>query len=315
MSNVENVENVENVKNINDVENINDELDKKISKILTKYKKSTNYNITNLVLSGGGLKGISTIGALKIFNDNKILDDITTIAGTSVGALIAGLYCIGYSFDEICKLIMKLDIENIICPNPVNILDYYALDTGERFEYVLTKIIESKKLKKTISLKEVYEIKKINLIITGACLNDGQIYYFSHINNPDMPLITCIRISASIPIIFKPVTYCGKTYVDGGIIDNYPMHLFKNDMSRTLGIYVQDSIEYKNEINSIEKYAYSLLKCTLGGQINQTYFCTDNSLIIETPHVYVTEKIDIDTKKKLYFIGCEKAKQFIKKIK
>lgn len=293
--------------------NINEELDKKIGKVLTKYKKNTDHRITNLVLSGGGLKGLATIGALKALNDNKLLDGIKSIACSSIGALIAGLYCIGYTFEEIYKLILKLDIENIVCANAENLLNYYALDNGKRFEYVLTKIIESKNLNKMITLKEVYEIRKINLTITGTCLNDSQIYYFSHIITPDMPLLVCIRISTSIPIIFKPVIYNNKTYVDGSVLDNYPLHLFQNDMTRTLGIYLKDIRTYKQQINNIESYGYALLECLLESQINQTYFGADNTMLLEMSCVSVIEKVDQKTKKEMYTIGYEKAKEYIKK--
>lgn len=291
--------------------NINEELDTKISKILTKYKKNTDTYITNLVLSGGGLKGLATLAAIKVFYDNKLLDNLTSIAASSVGALIAGLYCIGYTFDELYKLVMKLDIDNIVCANPANFLDCFALDTGERFEYVITKIIESKNLKKTITLKEVYEIRKINLVIACTCLNTGQICYFSHISTPDIPLLTCIRMSTSIPIIFKPVIYKGNTYVDGSVMDNYPIHLFKNDLARTIGIYVKDAYSYKTQINSIESYAYSLLECALEGQTISTHFCEDNTLVIELPYTSLIDGIDMKTKKSIYLIGHEKAKQYV----
>ncbi len=293
--------------------NINDELDKKISKVLTKYKKNINSGVTNLVLSGGGAKGIAMAGALKELYNNKMLNDIESIAATSAGAIIAGLYCIGYSFDEICKFILKLDVSNVVVPNPANIIDSYALDTGERMEYVLTKMIESKNLNKNITLKEVYNIKKINLIITATCLNDSQIYYNSHITAPDMPLLVCIRMSSAIPIIFKPISYKDKMFIDGGFMDIYPINVFENDMKRTLGILVQDSHVYKPKITDIETFAYSLLECALEGQIyNLIKMYSANTLIITLPQVNLLGGLNTKIKKELYNNGCDAAKQFIK---
>lgn len=299
---------------------INNKLDEKITKIISNYKKKSNQNIangiinniTNLVLSGGGFRGIAILGALKIFNELHLLDNVQTIATSSVGSLIAGLYCMGYNIEELQKIILNLEIDKVICFNPANLFDSFALDTGERFEFVISKIIESKKFSKNITLKEVYNIKKIKLIITGTCLNDSQVHYFSHINYPDMPLLTCIRLSTSVPFIFKPVLYKNKTYVDGSVMDNYPIHLFKNEMENTIGIYVKDSHEYKHDIFDIQNYTYSVFECALEGQTQQTCFFPDNSLIIELPYVSLVGKIETKTKKELFVIGCEKAKQFIK---
>lgn len=293
--------------------NINDELDKKLSKILIKYKNNKNKEITNLVLSGGGLKGLATLGALKYLFEKDILQNLKSIAGTSAGAIIGALYCVGYSFEEMFKIFLKLDYTNIIIPNPANILESFSLDTGERIEFVLTKLIESKNLKKTITLKEVYNICKINLIITATCLNDNQVYYFSHINSPDMPLLTSIRMSSAVPIIFKPILYKEKMYIDGGIIDNYPMVLFKNDIDRTLGIYVKDLNSYKKSIDSIESYARSLFECAMEG--NALTFLNNyknNTILIELPHMSLLENIDEKTKKKIHTIGYETTKKILK---
>ena len=294
------------------LENLNNKIDNKILNILKKQKINDGSKLINLVLSGGGFRGIGITGAFKIFNDSKLFDNLQNIACTSVGALIGGLYCIGYSPDELSKIILKLDIEKIICPNPNNFIQHLSLDDGERFEFVIGKLIEAKKLNKNITLKEVYNIKKINLIITGTCLNDSDIYYFTHLNNPDMPLLTCIRISTSVPFIFKPVVYKNKTYVDGGLMDNYPMHLFKNDINNTIGIYVKDIHKYKDNFENIQTHLFSIFECALEGQTMQTCFFPENTLMIELPYVSMIDKIETKTKKELFFIGCEKAKHFIK---
>lgn len=297
------------MENIN---NINNELDKKISKVLTKYKKNSNTYITNLVLSGGGLRGIAILGALKVLHDNKLLHNITSIAATSAGALVAAMYCVGYSIDEICKLHMKLDFAKLIVPDPTNILGSYSLDNGERMEFVLTKLIESKGLNKNITLKEVYNIRKINLTVTATCLNDSQVYYHSHITTPDMPILLCLRMSSAVPIIFKPIVYKNRTFVDGALIDNYPIQVFKDDMARTLGIYVKSEYKYKPAIDNLESYAYSILECAMAGQAytyEQAY--KDCTLVIELPQISMLSNIDNKIKKQLFTIGCEATKEFI----
>ena len=279
------------------VTNINNELDNKISKILTKYKKNDNTKITNLVLSGGGIKGIAIAGSLKTLHENMLLDNIESIAEI--------LSCI-----EVFAL--KLNFSDLIVPNPANILESLSLDTGERAEFVLTKMIESKGLNKNITLKEVYNIKKIKLIMTATCLNNSQIYYNSYITTPDMPLLTCMMMTSAVPIIFKPIKYKDKSYIDGGIMDNYPIHLFKDDIKRTLGIYVKSCCEYKHSIADIASYASSILTCAAEGQaLNYIQTYSNNSLVIELTTMSLLNAIDIKIKKEIYNTGCEITKQYI----
>ncbi len=103
--------------------NINDYLDKKINKITSSYKiKSTNIVKKNLILNGGGVKGIVHIGALKALDEKNMLKNITTIVGTSIGGIIGGLYCIGYSPDELFKFVNLFDLKNLRSLNPSNII-------------------------------------------------------------------------------------------------------------------------------------------------------------------------------------------------
>ena len=94
--------------------NINQSTDEKIKKIIYKYNiNQNNKTIKNLILSGGGIRGIAHIGALKALYELNILKNITTIAGASIGGIIAGLYCAGYTPDEMFKIIDLLDMKNL----------------------------------------------------------------------------------------------------------------------------------------------------------------------------------------------------------
>jgi len=80
--------------NIHNTLDINVQLDDQINKILNKrIDKKTK---TTLVLSGGSMKGIAQIGAMHCLKKNNLLNDIKTIAATSVGSIIGLLYSIGY---------------------------------------------------------------------------------------------------------------------------------------------------------------------------------------------------------------------------
>jgi NTE family protein len=295
--------------------NINNDLDNKICKILSKYNKNIDKSIKNLVLSGGGVKGYASVAVLQELYDNNLLNNVTTIASTSIGSVISAMYCIGYSFNDIQKVFLSLDISNMMSPDPTNIIEDYSLDNGEKIEFVLNKIFESKNLKKTITLKEVYEISKIKQIITATCLNDSQVYYFSHTSDPDMMLITLIRMSTAVPIIFKPIIYNNKMFIDGGIIDNYPIHLFNDDMDRTLGIYLKDKCEYHKDINNIETFMLSVIQCVIKGHnFHNIKNYEKNTIILDLPYVSLMQKQEDKIKNQMISIGKEECKKYIKSL-
>lgn len=293
--------------------NKNMELDKKISEILPKYKNNTSDNIINLAISGGGVKGLAIIGALKMLKEKGLLDNIQEIACTSAGAIVATMYCLGYTFDGLFNFFNMLDVASVVSIDPTKFIDCYAFDDGLRTEFVLAKMIEAKNVSKEITLSELYEKSKITLHITGSCINDSQAYYFSHINNPNMPVLTCLKITSAIPIVYKPVIYEGKTYVDGSCTDNYPIHLFKDNINKTIGIYVKDAVKFKKEINNLEEYLFSLIGClTEGVSSNLVDGYEKQSIIINLPSAQIVgQKISTKLKKELFVTGYSEAKKFI----
>jgi predicted acylesterase/phospholipase RssA len=95
---------------------INDYIDKQINGVLGK----THGDIpkTTVVLSGGGIKGIAHIGALKALEEKQILKNIKVFAGTSIGGMIAALYIIGYTPDEMYNFIELFNIKKMRLLDP-----------------------------------------------------------------------------------------------------------------------------------------------------------------------------------------------------
>ena len=243
-----------------------DKLDKEIYELLEKTKKKDNKkNI--LVMSGGGIKGIGHIGALKALQDLNYLSNINIIAGTSIGALLGFMLVIGYKPDELFNFIMIFDIQKIFSIVPANIFKYYGLDNGDNIMLVISKLIIAKKLDPEITFIELYKKTLIKLIITSSCINDKKIYYFSHETYPNMQVLKAIRMSISIPIYFAPVTYENQIYIDGGCIDNYPIQLFNNDLDNVIGLYVSANYSYTQNINNIEDFLTNMIQCLFEGVV------------------------------------------------
>jgi NTE family protein len=236
-------------------------LEEEINQILNKRVKKIK---DTLVLSGGGLKGISQLGALHCLEQNNLLDDIRTIAGTSVGSMIGLMHIIGYQPLEVFNFLRMVELKHVKKLDPMNIIAKYGLDDGERMMLVLRKLITAKKFDPEMTFNDLNRMTNINFIVTGTCINEKKVYYFSHITFPNMPVLQAIRISISVPILFTPVLFENKVFVDGACIDNFPIHLFEHRMENVIGIHVAD---YRNvtEIKFIDQYIVNVIQCLLEG--------------------------------------------------
>jgi NTE family protein len=244
---------------------VNLKIDNKINAILGKSTNSSSNTKNILILSGGGIKGIAHIGALKALEEKNILQNITTIAGTSIGGLIASLIVIGYTADELYSFIQLFDLSKIKSINPSKLLTKHGLDDGSKLIFVLETMFEGKNISKHITFLELWNKTKIKLILTTACLNDKQPYYLSHITYPTMPIIFAIRMTTSLPIWFIPVEYNNKLFVDGGCIDNYPIQLFEKNLDNVIGIYLSENREYCENILNTEDFLINLMQCFFEG--------------------------------------------------
>lgn len=244
---------------------INDILDSEINNLLNK--KSTSKHVKDiLVLSGGSIKGIAQLGALHCLKKNKIIDkNIKTIASTSAGAITGVLYCVGYQPLEIYKILKLVDFGMIKNINPENIMSKYGLDDGVRVMLVIKKLITAKGYDQNITFLQLYKKTGITFIVTGTCINDKKIYYFSHKTSPNMIVMEAIRISISVPILFTPYEYEGKMFIDGGCIDNFPIHLFEKDIERVIGIYLTEERQKIHQIKYIDQYLIHMIDCLFEG--------------------------------------------------
>ncbi len=216
-----------------------------------------------LVLSGGGIKGLATLGALKCLMDNDIIVKPDIICGTSVGSIIALYLAIGYTPLDIYNLLLSIEFSQLITPDIDNFFDEtcFGFNSPDPIMYIVSTLLEKKNVNKKITFKELYEKFKTKLIITGTCVNDANPYYFSIDKNPDMQVLKAIRISISIPIFFKPFKFDNKIWIDGACTDNYPIQLFNDKLSDVIGILLDDFNEYIHNFEGVDKYFLRIIKC------------------------------------------------------
>ncbi len=216
-----------------------------------------------LVLSGGGAKGLAHIGVLKVLEKAGIVPDYIT--GTSMGSIIGGLYAIGYSPDELEKIVNEINWDAILSNTiPLNQITYEEKEYYARYiaelpvEGVKVKLprglIEGQKLSELLIrlTRPVHEIHNFHdLPVPFACvatdLETGDPEMLDHGSLPN-----AIRASMAIPSIFTPVELDGKLLVDGGMVRNFPVEEVINmGADIVIGVFVSNDALPKEELNSI----------------------------------------------------------------
>lgn len=230
-----------------------------------------------LVLSGGSTKGVAQLGAMHCLKKYGMLSNVKIIAATSVGSMNGLLYSIGYQPLELYKFLRLVDFERVKNIDIHNVITKYGLDDGSRMIFIIRKLMSAKEYDPDITFVDLHAKTGITFIVSGACINDKKVYYFSHINNPNMKVIDAVRISTAFPIAFTPFMYDGKMFIDGACIDNFPIHLFNNEIDRVVGIYVAECRKIVNEIKNIEDYLINMMECLFEGVVyrdtNNTHKC------------------------------------------
>lgn len=270
-------------------------------------------NKTVLVLSGGGTKGISHLGALHALEENSILNNINTISCSSVGAVIGTLYSIGYRPIELNEIFMESNFSKMKSPQKGGIFTHYGIDNGNRFMKVVTELMKAKGINSEITFEEHFALTNKKLIITGSCLDDRKIYYFSKDTYPKMLVSKAIRISIAFPFFFTPIDFEGKLFSDGGCIDNYPISIIENKLNEIIGIYLSDAKTEVKKVDSFEQFIYSSIECIFEGRHLSILRGYEN----QTIHVKVTKSnfMDFDISKQsiklLFDQGYDHAIKFI----
>ena len=218
-----------------------------------------------VVLSGGGAKGVAHIGVLKVLEEAEI--PIDYIAGTSMGAIIGGLYSIGWTTDELDSLVRNQDWLSLLSDRiprrnqllaEREIADKYILSVplslDKKFSLPSGVLAGQSVLNLLNEMTLGYHDESLNfdsLPIPFACVAydmvKGQEVVYRSGNLP-----TAIRASMSIPGAFAPVVRDSMILVDGGIYNNFPVDVAK-DMGADIiiGVDLSSGPQDMESLNSL----------------------------------------------------------------
>jgi NTE family protein len=246
-------------------------MDKKDSSTEPKVE-SVEKVVNHLVISGGGVKGISFCGAFRMIKElhesGKILLDLKSICGVSVGSIIGLMYTIGYTYTEMEKVILDTNLNSLKHVRIYNMISNYGLDSGKELLQWITSLLTSKGYSTNLTFSELYDKTGINFRVVATNLNKHSQVIFDKDSYPDFHVLLAVRMSFSIPFVFGRVKYKGETFVDGALINNFPIDIYKHNLNTTLGLCIitDDDSDYDvldNNIDSFEDYVNNVLKCFL----------------------------------------------------
>lgn len=170
-----------------------------------------------LVFSGGGMRGAAHIGAIKALEEQAIFP--THIACSSVGAIVGALYAFGYNSEDILKFFKSIQFFDIkkFALNKPGFID------AEKFYSDFNEYLK----------EDDFSFLKKKLFITATNILNGKVKIFKQ-----GELIKPVLASAAFPGLFAPVKIKNSYYIDGGVLNNFPVHAIKSKCDIIIGVYV-----------------------------------------------------------------------------
>jgi len=214
-----------------------------------------------LVLSGGGAKGFAHIGVLKVLEQAGVKIDY--IGGTSMGAVVGGLYACGYSATQIDSIFYNTNFDELLQDYiPRSSKSFYEKRNDEMYAISLP----FHKLKIGIPIALSKGMYNYNLL----CKLTHKVRHVKDFNKLPIPflcvatdiekgnpvvlqsgyLAQAMLASSAFPSLFSPVEIEGKLLVDGGVVNNYPVEeVRKMGADIIIGVDVQDDLKDRKSLN------------------------------------------------------------------
>lgn len=215
--------------------------------ILLVNSGTTQAQRVGVVLSGGGSRGVTHVGVLKALEENGI--PIDYIAGTSMGAIIGGMYASGFSPDSIESIVTSRSFQNWALGNIDEEYDYYYTREQPNASWISLRF----------TIDSVWQHRMPTNLVSPVQMDFAGLQYLTAPNVPSggdfdklfvpfrcvaadiqekVPIIfnsgdlyPAIRASMTYPFVFRPTRVDGRLLFDGGIYNNFPVDVMIRDFS------------------------------------------------------------------------------------
>ena len=276
-----------------------------------------------LVLSGGGAKGLAHIGVLKVIDSLGIKVDY--IGGTSMGAVVGGLYASGYTANQLDSIFSKIDVDALL-------QDYTPRESKSFYEkrndeiYALTLPFNNFKLGLPSGLsKGLYNFNLMSRLTQHV----SDVRDFDKLPIPFLCIATdvetgeqivldegilaqAIIASGALPTLYSPVEINGRLLIDGGVVNNYPIEELKNrGIDFIIGIDVQDGLKNREQLKDVTAVLSQINNFSMIEKMEGKRSLTN---IYIKPDIKGFSVVSFDKGQEIIKKGNEKANEFIKEL-
>ena len=220
-----------------------------------------------LVLGPASMGIYSLIGTLKALEPKLV--DVKEISGASAGSILTLMLALGMSVDEILEVSLSLDISKLVKVRIGSFFNKFGFVDMEPIRDTLVTICGS---------DPTFEELDMKIYVSAYCLNSSSTEYFSRDTHPRMKVIDAVCMSIAVPLLFSCGKYQGRTYVDGGTQEQYPVTPFLDKKPHEITcVKLKMEQTYQDNINNPRQFVESLIRSTL---INRVEY-KDSSNVIE----------------------------------
>ena len=282
--------------------------------------------IKHLVISGGGPSMIQVMGAIQHLEEKEFicLKNIETIYGTSAGAIVGVLLCLGFDWETINDYIIKRPWHDVFPIKVQSILEAYAkkgIFNISTIEKCFKPLLDAKDISMNINLEEFFNLSHIELHFFSFEINEYKIHDISYLTHPKLSLMQAIHMTCSLPVLFSPVCVEDKCYIDGGVFCNYPLNYciesgksldeilgIKNKYSSESPIINAESTIMDFLLGFIYKAVFSVNTDHNQSQLKNEVVCDAKNLSFE---VLRSALNSIDVRRELHSSGITSATEFL----
>ena len=220
-----------------------------------------------LVLGPASMGIYSLIGTLKALEPKLV--DVKEISGASAGSILTLMLALGMSVDEILEVSLSLDISKLVKVRIGSFFNKFGFVDMGPIRNTLVDICGS---------DPTFEELDMKIYVSAYCLNSSSTEYFSRDTHPKMKVIDAVCMSIAVPLLFSCGKYQGRTYVDGGTQEQYPVTPFLDKKPHEITcVKLKMEQTYQDDINNPRQFVESLIRSTL---INRVEY-KDSSNVIE----------------------------------
>jgi len=215
-------------------------------------------DIRYLVFSGGAMNGLSYVGVLRMLElvQPKLYERVQGYAGTSIGALVSLLLCIGYTADNMQVVIENFDISTLLSRSTGMFQDYGMVDAQSTLGAWVASLIENYMGKPDVNFAELYRRTRQELTVVVTNFTTRKVEYWNRHTRPGMSVCSAVTCSMALPLFFTPVKMADGMYLDGGLGDNFPLTVYPRET--TLGIKID--ITHDPPFSGMIEYGMALIE-------------------------------------------------------